>query len=152
MRLRSRLPRNRWQTGRLWVEKDDGSVMVGPWLCRGKADSQFALQHHNPDRDPLKPFGDHPTGTYTVAALVHGKLPESTYGPCFILLDPIGGDALKAEEAERRGLAIHGGQLTPDGSLRATEGCLRTTNAAVAILAGLVPIGTEYVCEEGLIA
>lgn len=149
MRLRSLLPKNRWQTGRLWVENDSGGTIAGPWLCRGKADGQIALQHHNPERNPLKPFGDHPTGTYTVAGLIHNKPPVSSYGPCFILLDPIDGEAVKAEDAERRGLAIHGGNPTADGGLRATEGCLRTTNAAMTILAGLAKVGMEYVCEEG---
>lgn len=149
MMLRALLPRNRWNSGRLWVETSAGAILAGPWPCRGKADGQIALLHGNPSRDPTKPYGDHPTGTYKVSALIHNKPPVRSYGPCFILLDPVGGEALMAEEAQRLGLAIHGGDLTAEGTLRATEGCLRVTNTTATILAGLVSVGTPYICEEG---
>lgn len=152
MMLRALLPRNRWNTGRLWVETSAGAILAGPWPCRGKADGQIALLHGNPSRDPTKPYGDHPTGTYKVSALVHNKQPVRSYGPCFILLDPVAGDALTAEEAERVGLAIHGGDPTPEGTLRASEGCLRVSNATSTLLAGIVKVGMEYICEEGEIA
>lgn len=149
MRLHSLLPKDRWQPGRLWVENSAGAIIAGPWPCRGKADGQVALQHGNPSRDPTKPYGDHPTGTYKVSALVYNKPPVRSYGPCFILLDPILGDALTAEEAERAGLAIHGGDPTPEGTLRSSLGCLRVSNTTSTLLAGLVTVGMEYLCEEG---
>jgi hypothetical protein len=149
MRLRSVLPANRWLSGRLWLEDDDGVVLLGPYPCRGKADGAIAAWHGNPSRDPVEPFGDHPTGEYVVSDVVRGKLPLRTYGPYFFLLDPVGGQALEAEEAERRGLAIHGDDPNDDGSLRATEGCLRVANKAIADLAILVRVGMTYRCEEG---
>lgn len=149
MRLRSVLPVNRWLVGRLWLEDDAGIIIAGPYRCRGKADSQIAAEHDNPERVTTRPFGDHPSGTYRVAAIVKDKPPAHTYGDYFFLLDPTAGDALEAEEAERRGLAIHGGDLSHDGvTLRATEGCLRTTNAAMIALAALVTVGVEYYCED----
>lgn len=149
MKLRAVLPTNRWKTGIIWVENESGGMVAGSWPCRGKADSQAAIQHGNPERVATRPYGDHPTGEYVVSALVHNKPPFKSYGPCFILLDPIGGEALTAEHAERKGLAIHGGDLTSEGTLRATSGCLRISNACATILAGLVKVGTHYICEDG---
>lgn len=149
MRLRSVLPVNRWLAGRLWLEDDAGTILRGPYPCRGKADSQVAAEHGNPERATTLPFGDHPSGRYRVAAMVRDKEPAHAYGPWFFLLDPFEGDALTAEEAERRGLGIHGGRLSQDGrTLRATNGCLRTTDSAMVELAALVEVDTEYVCED----
>ena len=94
------------------------------------------------------PFGDHPFGTYRVTMLEPGKLPAHTYGPGFLLLDPVAGDALEGKEHGRAGLGIHGGAPLPDGTLRATDGCLRVRNDTAEALLAHVTVGTEYVCEE----
>lgn len=147
MLLRSKLPLNRYNSGTLVVEDDDGSVILGPYPCRGKADNQDALAHSNPDRDPTRPYGDHPYGTYAVVAVQLDKQPARSYGSAFLLLDPQSGDALSAKKKGRTGLAIHGGDLGQGGSLRATQGCLRTTNTAVTLIAALQPVGWTYICE-----
>lgn len=149
MRIVSRLPLNRWLPGTLWVEDQDGKVVVGPYACRGKADQQAATAHGNPTRAPWLPYGDHPAGGYRVVLVQHDKPTPQTFGPFFILLDPITGDALRGKQNGRQGIAIHGGDPTPDGGLRATKGCLRITNEAVTFLAALVSEpGTIYVCEN----
>ena len=151
MRLHSLLPLNRWLQGLLTVEDDLGSVVAGPWPCRGKADSQDAANHGNPERYPTQPFGDHPYGAYQIAAVEPDKQPPRTFGPCFLLLDPISGDALKAKQNGRVGIGAHGGDLgvvTTYGNLRATDGCLRTTNEAIAAIEAMSPQGWTYLCEE----
>jgi hypothetical protein len=152
MVIRSRLPLNRWLAGTVQVEDEGGNVVLGPLPCRGKADSQRAAAHGNPERYPTLPFGDHPSGTYAVAAEVPDKAPRASYGPFFLLLDPVAGDALRAKENGRTGLAIHGGDPDPKpgpyGPLRATEGCLRVSNGDVAQIAALVRPGDTYVAEN----
>src|SRR2546427_11222285 len=138
MRIVSNLPSDRLQTGSLTATNDAGVVILGPVPARGKADGQIAAAHANPDRDPERIDGDHPTGTYRVVRVEHDKSPTHSYGPRFLLLDPIDGDALIAKKNGRAGLAIHGGDSAPDGSLRATEGCLRVSNETALAVAGLV--------------
>lgn len=138
MKINSSLPADRWKAGSLTVTDDAETVLLGPVPARGKADGQIAAAHGNPARDPEKVDGDHPTGVYRVVLVQHDKAPVHSYGPFFLLLDPIGGDALIAKTHGRAGLAIHGGDPAADGSLRATEGCLRVTNDTAIRLAALV--------------
>jgi hypothetical protein len=84
-----------------------------------------------------------------VVSMELDKQPSHSYGAAFLLLDPQSGDALSAKMLGRTGLGIHGGDLAPDGALRATEGCLRTTNEAMMFIAALDPVGWRYICEEG---
>ena len=151
MRLHARLPQDRQHPGELTFESDDGAVIIGPFPCRGKADSADAEIHGNPSRNPLFPYGDHPYGTSRIAAIEPGKLPAHTYGPCFLLLDPVSGDALIAKQNHRAGLGAHGGDPGQPGTLnelRATDGCLRTTNEAMTIIYPQVQVGDLYVCDE----
>ena len=148
MKLRSVLPINRWLPGLLTVEDDFGAVVLGPFPCRGKADGQIAAAKGNPSRFPTMPYGDHPSGAYRVLYTETGKLPASSFGPFFLLLDPLSGRAAVAKQNGRAGLAIHGGDLNPDGSLRSTKGCLRISNEAVSQIAALGPTGWFYECEE----
>ena len=138
MKIRSVLPRDRMRAGTIDVVNDAGDVIFGPVAARGKADSQIAAAHANPNRDPTRVDGDHPAGTYRVVHVERDKPTAHSFGPFFLLLDPTGGDALIAKTNNRTGLAIHGGDPAADGSLRATEGCLRVTNAAAVSIAGLV--------------
>ena len=82
------------------------------------------------------------------------KPPAHSYGPFFLLLDPIRGDAMVAKRNGRMGLAIHwwrfrSGWLTPR-----PEGCLRVSNETATALAGLVEPEiaagntVEYECME----
>jgi hypothetical protein len=151
VRILSRLPLNRWYPGVLMVEDDGGSIILGPFSCRGKADNGDAVAHGNPQRYPTLPYGDHPYGGYHVALVQKDKPTAHTYGPYFLLLDPVSGDALKGKQNGRTGIALHGGDLSdqdiPYGPLRATDGCLRTTNEAISAIAALAPTGWVYVCE-----
>lgn len=145
--MRSRLPHDRTRTGTVVIE-DGGVVVAGPFVCYGKADNQEAAKHGNPDRDPTQPNGDHPTGSYQIAAIQHDKEPAHSYGPVFFLLEPTGGDALIAKKNGRAGLAAHGGDQRADGSLRPTFGCLRMRNEDILATEPLVTVGMQYICEE----
>ena len=146
--IHARVPKDRMGEGSVEIVDATGSVIVGPFACRAKADNAGAIQHGNPTRDSLRPFGDHPSGAYVVRAIQHGKSPAHTYGPVFMLLDPTGGDALQARRNGRTGLAIHGGDPGETMMLRPTFGCLRVTNAAIVDMARLVRVGDIYVCED----
>ena len=138
MKIRSVLPHDRMRAGTIDIVNDAGDVIFGPVAARGKADGQIAAAHGNPTRDPKHEDGDHPAGTYRVVHVERDKSPAHSFGPFFLLLDPTSGDALIAKTNDRKGLAIHGGDPVADGSLRATEGCLRVSNATVVSIAGLV--------------
>lgn len=147
MRLHSKLPIDRRAPGVLTVEDDAGNIVLGPFPCFGKADSQEAGAHGNPERYPTRPFGDHPYGEYRVVEVERDKQPPHSYGPYFLLLDPIAGDALSAKLNGRTGLALHGGGPSSSGGLRPTEGCLRTTDEAIVKIAERDPAGWLYICD-----
>jgi hypothetical protein len=104
--------------------------------CLGNADT--AATPDDPTDNPLKIFGDHPAGDYLVTQDITYKTPHAKYGRAFLLLDPTAGDALTAKHNGRTGLAIHGGPLNADGSLRATLGCLRVDDDIAIALALVV--------------
>jgi len=147
--LRARLPINRELPGTIQAEDDSGTILAGPFPVRGKADNQAAVAHQNPARYPTRPYGDHPYGEYRVQNVVQKPVPVHSFGPVFFLLEPERGDALSAKLLGRTGLGIHGGDPgTGANALRATEGCLRTTNEAMLALVALNPEGCRYICEE----
>jgi L,D-transpeptidase-like protein len=146
--IQARVPKDRLAEGTVEILDAAGSVIAGPFECRAKADNAGAAQHGNPTRDPLRPFGDHPSGSYVVQAIEHGKSPAHTYGPVFMLLDPTDGDALQARRNGRTGLAIHGGDPSATMMLRPTFGCLRVSNAAIVEMARHIRVGDVYVCED----
>ena len=121
MRIIVTLHRDRRRAGSFELRNDAGELLLaGPAL--GRAAQEIATRDRNPTRDPLKPSGDTPTGTYI--GRWH-KLPAymEGFGPALIRLDPTAGDALRAKQNGRHGLAIHGGR----GSARLvpTGGCVR---------------------------
>src|SRR5262249_4637698 len=141
VKLYSRLPKDRTAEGALWVVGEDDRIQIGPERCRGKSDNQTAIAHGNPSRDPLRPFGDHPLGTYRVTSVRRSSGdPERWrhYGPAFLALEPVAGDALKAAQDGRTDLGIHGGLVLENGQLRPTFGCLRVLDDFDAVLADLV--------------
>jgi|SRR3972149_2847009 len=103
--------------------------------CLGKSDTTKAQQKGNPTRDPLRPFGDLPTGAYRGVLTLPGT-PERSYGPGKrVLLVPEQGECLRAQnEFGRHALMIHGGDLHHTGKLRPTWGCLRLSNSDMAYL------------------
>lgn len=107
--------------------------------CYLKADNAAARRSGNASRDPLKRNGDTPLGVYW--GVLEGPWePIRSYGPYQVIaLAPIGGDALIAHKAGRRGLAIHGGAPAADGrSFRPTHGCVRVRNHDMRLLLDLL--------------
>ena len=149
MKIQVQLHQNRALPGTFQVSSDDGlSVLLGPVPCLGKADNNDAAQHGNPSRDPTRPFGDTPTGSYTIVAIVShsGETDLHTYGAFpSLLLDPQSGQALVAKQAGREGLMIHGGAPAAGGGLRPTHGCIRLSEASqqgLIQLIGSAPLNT----------
>lgn len=146
-------------SSRLYLDRTKPGVLNAPdfattsWRCLGKADSQEAARHDNPKRDPTRPFGDHPCGEYRLIAIHEFPVPSYTYGPGWLSLEPVSGDALQAHLNGRFGILIHGGELR-GGALRPTHGCLRVDNETMVTLlnmwaAGELAHGDVYACTEG---
>ena len=128
MKLVATLPRNRNIPGELVAFDDDGNVLHRcPVL--GKADNLRAAREGNPTRDPLRRFGDTPTGLWRCGK--RGPVPPaSTYGVHpVVTMTPISGDALRA--STRSGIWLHGGgpgRNSATAFLRPTFGCLRVAD------------------------
>lgn len=130
---------DRWQTGTLRLVDEHGATLAGPFRALGKSDGGVATANYNPSRDSRRRYGDTPTGGYRVAGIrasgAGTGLPASSYGPeAVIVLDPQSGDALTAKQNGRTGLLIHSGDPGAGGRLRATHGCIRLSNADMALL------------------
>lgn len=135
------LPSNRTSPGTLLFTSPDGTRT--PFACYGKSDNAAAAAHGNPERNPLMPFGDIPTGRYTGQETIAGT-PARTYGPHRrILLIGIEGDAKIAfsttgkdgvKKPARWGIMIHGGEPAKTGGFRPTHGCLRVSDETMKIL------------------
>ncbi len=123
----------RLSPGTLHVENERGEVVFGPVAALGRADQATAAANNNPSRDPREPYGDTPTGAYLPVGFTL-KADEGTYGPHgVIILDPVAGDAAQAKANGRSGLLIHAGDARQsNGELRATNGCVRLSNTAMA--------------------
>ena len=130
------LPYDRSTPGRLTLRAEEGgNVLTCPAL--GKADNAGAAAHGNPTRDPTRPYGDCPIGTYDVTGWAPTDRSNTEevdrFGPHGkLVLDPTGGPALEAKRNGRYGLLIHGGRLNMSQRLRPTYGCLRVSDAAMA--------------------
>lgn len=116
---------------------DRDILSAGPFACLGLADRAAAASHSNPDRNPLRPFGDTPTGLY-IGAVVPQSPDFRTYGAYGrIMLTPHSGQCCVAEAEPnlRMGLMIHGGALNPAygkwGGLRPTHGCIRMADVSL---------------------
>lgn len=129
--IRVQLPKDRSNTGRLEL-RVDGRTAFGPVPVLGLADYSAAVRHGNPKRDPVRSFGNTPTGEY--AGYVQAPFPPKAanlraYGPhATIRMEPRLGPALEAWRNGRRGLLIHGGAPGAAGGLRPTHGCLRVSD------------------------
>ena len=123
MRIVIFLPRRREHSGFLHLFDATGRVLIGNLRCRGKADSARAIKAQNPLRDPARPYGDTPSGLYAPSVMTRYEPAHPTFGKFAILIEGVEGEALRAKENGRVGLAIHGGR--GDGDLVATYGCVR---------------------------
>lgn len=87
-------------------------------------------------RDPLQYRGDTPTGIYALTFISRLARPPRGIGGLWIGLDPVSGQALRAEQLGRKGLGIHAGR--GNGALRPTHGCIRLRDADMQALADAV--------------
>src|SRR3990167_539668 len=111
MRVHSYLPKwpNRHLPGWIQVDTDGGIVRCGPFICFGKADNERAIKGLNPGRDPVQPYGDHPSGEYVILGIADVEMEKhGSYGPVKIVLEPVSGHALTAKQNGRTDLLIHG--------------------------------------------
>lgn len=131
-----KLPDDRSKYGSIEVVDGTGHVLAGPFSPLGQATRSEAAAHGNASRNPTLPYGNTP-GEYAVRGIVSTGLGTShsarTYGTAgAVVLDPVSGQALTAEQNERTGLLIHGGALNSNGGLRPTFGCVRVANEDLA--------------------
>lgn len=137
MELVAIFPKDRTKLGT--IEARNGASLIESFQMYAKSDNAEAAKHGNASRNPLKPFGDTPTGTWNVRT---GKAFTSaadvrTYGPNPVFtLWPTGGQALASHGPNNRrtGIWLHGGALNASGGLRPTFGCLRVHNETMARL------------------
>lgn len=137
LELRVTLPPypNRDTLGEIRLCWSDGTAIKGPWRVFGRAGNDVAALYGNPGRDPARAYGDTPTGRFKADFLFFPPTPaysEKTYGNSMVVvMSPISG---LAKTSCRTGIWIHGGDLTADGALRPTGGCLRMKNGDLDLL------------------
>ena len=124
------LPANRDYTGTLSLLNESGKIILGPFAVAGRSGDQLAAEHGNPSRATTLPYGDTALGTYRVAAISATGSGTRYRRDLFgahgaIVLHAKDGDAALAEANGRFEILIHGGPLSPYGTLRATSGHLR---------------------------
>lgn len=152
LELRVSLPNNRLNTGTVeLVDPTTGLRVFGPVPALGRAARDTAKKKNNPDGISTLPYGDTPSGGYRIPYVLASGAgtnhPADTYGSAgVIVLDPVSGDALTAENNGRTGLLIHAGRQvsspTPlPGHLRPTNGCIRMLEGD---LAGLIQAMRDY--------
>lgn len=131
---------DREKLGSYKLVNEKTNVTVQSGVVLGLSDNSAAKAHDNPMRDPLKPFGDTPTGVW-IGTLFAASTDTHAYGPNKrLLLTPVSGDAKTA--STRTGIMCHGGDLNPfykqwDG-LRPTDGCLRFHDAEIKSITDFV--------------
>lgn len=149
LKLYVELSTDRNQTGTLRLQTTGGVTLAGPFDAYGRSDTKIATAHGNPSRDPTMPYGDTPTGSYSVpSAMATGDSTSyrgHSYGPNgALVLKPESGDALTAASNGRVGLLVHGGDPGNGGKLRATHGCLRLSNSDMAsLMAAILTAGNN---------
>lgn len=146
-----RFTADRDQTGLLEVQSPEGKRLSGPFAVCGRADDLSARDHKNPERNPLLPFGDTPFGDYRVTGVLESgegtDYSSEEYGPAgIVLLQPRNGDAALADANGRFVFFIQGGDPSPDGGLRPTNGSLRLYNRDQKRLVSLLQRTQGSIC------
>ena len=118
--IAAELPQDRTKLGTVSLLADDGTLVAGPFAAYGRADGGTAAANGNATRSSVLPFGDTPTGTYSVPGLEatgDGTTRSShSYGPNgAIRLNPLTGDAATGATLGRQYLLIHGGDPNAAG-------------------------------------
>lgn len=134
-----RLPSNRDLEGEVHIQDEHGHVRSGPFPISGRAADPIAAANGNPERNPLLPFGDPPTGVYRIGGLretgAANGLRKDLYGRAgAIVLLPWSGDAALADAVGRFEILIHGGAPGDAGALRMSVGHFRVSDATMANL------------------
>lgn len=139
------LPKDRHQTGELLVTVD--GHRLPPMRCLGRAANEKAAEAHNPSHDPTRRNGDTPVGSYIARFGVTPRPSQGQrgFGTHWIPLDPIGGQAQKAEDNGRAGLAIHGGR--GDDRFVPTAGCVRVHDKDFAIMRTAIGAAKDFPVE-----
>ncbi|HEY2511015.1 MAG TPA: hypothetical protein VGI39_09175, partial [Polyangiaceae bacterium] len=146
------VPRGRHTSGRAVFLGGDGAPRLPPFAILATADRAAGARQGNPRCDPLRAFGDTPTGVYLVA----GALPPRRGGLGALILAPAGGAALDALRAGRTRFLLHGGRLDLRGELRATFGGVRVSDTDLAALFAAInrahaesdPLGSVEIVEQ----
>jgi hypothetical protein len=147
MKLIVEVDAGREYLGRVTGVASRGPVFGPDDVCataRGKA----ARAAGNPERDPLRPFGHVPFGTYRFRET--RPIPpehQAEYGSHALVFEPVSGQALDAESYGRLELLIHGGDPGPDGRLRRTNGDLRVDRELLSKLVRAVSGGGALALE-----
>src|SRR5215470_10075769 len=114
MRLLVEVDGRRERLGRLIAFLDSKARLNPVEVCL-TADEGSARAAGNPDRDPLRPGGHAPLGTYRLREVK--EVPEASrreYGSHSLVFEPRSGEALQAESFGRLALALHGGEMGED--------------------------------------
>lgn len=150
MKISVLLPRDRTRPGTLFLFS--GTVEIFSADCLGKADNAQAAKNGNPTRDPVRPWGDTPTGTYHPVKVRRFEPEHATLGPYAIPLLGAGGQALEActarpDKPARTELYVHATRTNDAGRgedrLIPTYGCLRLEDGDMKAL--VEAIGDETV-------
>ena len=148
--IRIVLPPDRSRAGTLSVHDHKGKRLAGPFPVLGLSDYSTAKVRGNPIRDPLRTFGNTPTGSYAIVTIAESKSGSRlgelrstsgyfTYGrEGVIVLRALTGDAVVARTHGRTSIWLHGGELNSIGELRPTNGCLRVPPGVIGIIRSVI--------------
>ena len=128
------LPHDRVHAGYLELEVN-GKVVFNCGAL-GKADNAKAAKCGNPGRDPVRPWGDTPCGSYDPARVMTLPPPYGHLGKYFIPMEGTIGQAAEAKTNGRTGLGIHGGR--GNDRLVPTNGCVRLLDDDMEALVELI--------------
>jgi len=136
MKLVVQVDPRRDREGTLTLHDASGGVVYGPVPVCATADQAVARQLGNAVRDPLRPGGHPPFGSYRFVKATRLEPDEHrAHGPCALFFEPRTGEAVSAESRGRLLLELHGGAPGRGGGLRPTGGGLRVADEVVEELA-----------------
>lgn len=139
MKIRVGVDAERSRLGRLVIS--DASGTRGPVDVCATADRAAS-------RDPLRPGGPAPFGTYTLKEVHPVTGPQTRdLGDHTLVFEPRSGQARQAESVGRLVLAMHAGQPGDDGKLRTTSLGLRVWPDTLALVAAAAARGERVDLE-----